>query len=75
MATTVQLSPEIEKRLDLLVSETGLTKSSILQEIIERGLDDVEDYYLAAQVLERIRSGEERVFSSDEVRRDLGLDG
>ena len=75
MATTVQLSPEIEKRLDLLVSETGLTKSSILQEIIERGLDDVEDYYLAAQVLERIRSGQERVFSSDEVRRDLGLDG
>ena len=75
MATSIQLSTETEERLEFLVSETGLTKSSILQEIIERGLDDVEDYYLAAQVLERIRSGQERVFSSDEVRRDLGLDG
>ena len=75
MATSIQLSAETEERLEFLVSETGLTKSSILQEIIERGLDDVEDYYLAAQVLERVRSGQERVFSSDEVRRDLGLDG
>ena len=75
MTTSVQLSAETEERLEFLVSETGLTKSSILQEIIERGLDDVEDYYLAAQVLERVRSGQERVFSSDEVRRDLGLDG
>ncbi len=75
MSTSVQLSVETEERLEFLVSETGLSKSSILQEIIERGLDDVEDYYLAAQVLERIRSGQERVFSSDEVKRDLGLDG
>ena len=75
MSTSVQLSVETEERLEFLVSETGLSKSSILQEIIERGLDDVEDYYLAAQVLERIRSGQERVFSSDAVKRDLGLDG
>lgn len=47
MTTSVQLSAETEERLEFLVSETGLTKSSILQEIIERGLDDVEDYYLA----------------------------
>ena len=74
MATSVQLSPEVEERLELLISQTGLSKSSILSEIIERGLDDVEDYYLAVEVLERIRAGKERVYSSAEVRRDLALD-
>ena len=74
MATSVQLSPEVEERLELLISQTGLSKSSILSEIIERGLDDVEDYYLAVEVLERIRTGKERVYTSADVRRDLALD-
>jgi RHH-type rel operon transcriptional repressor/antitoxin RelB len=34
----------------------------------------VEDYYLAIKVLERVRQGEETVFSSAEVRKRLGLE-
>jgi len=30
-----------------------------LRELILRGLDDLEDYYLAAEVLEKIRKGED----------------
>jgi RHH-type rel operon transcriptional repressor/antitoxin RelB len=37
-------------------------------------IDEAGDYYLAAEVLERLRKGEERTFSSQEVRQDLGLD-
>ena len=74
MATTIILSPEAEERLNLLTAETGHSKEFILSEMIERGLDDVEDYYLAVEVLERTRAGKERVYSSAEVRRDLGLD-
>jgi RHH-type transcriptional regulator, rel operon repressor / antitoxin RelB len=36
--------------------------------------EDIEDYYLAALVLERLRKGEERTFSGHQVRQDLGLD-
>ena len=74
MATTIVLSPESEERLDFLASQTGRSKSSFLREIIDRGLGDVEDYYLAVEVLKRIDSGQERVYSAAEVRRDLGLD-
>jgi RHH-type rel operon transcriptional repressor/antitoxin RelB len=35
----------------------------------------MEDYYLAAEVLERVRKGQEQVYSSADVRKDLGLDG
>ena len=74
MATSIRLSPEMEQRLDYLASQTGRTKAFYLRELIERGLEDMEDYYLAADVLERVRKGEEPVYSSEEVRAELGLD-
>ena len=73
MATTILLSPEAEERLELLASETGRSKEFFLREMVERGMEDIEDYYLSVKVLERIRGGEERVYTSAEVRRVLGL--
>jgi RHH-type rel operon transcriptional repressor/antitoxin RelB len=61
MATSIRLAPEVEHRLDYLAAQTGRTKAFYLREIIERGLKDMEDYYLAANVLERVRKGEEQV--------------
>ncbi|MGP1665997.1 MAG: type II toxin-antitoxin system RelB family antitoxin [Rhodanobacter sp.] len=74
MATSVRLAQETEQRLDFLASNTGRTKAYYLREIIEQGIEDMEDYYLAANVLERVRKGQEQVHSAADVRRDLGLD-
>ena len=74
MATSIRLATETEKRLDFLASKTGRTKAFYLREIIEHGLDELEDYYLAADVLERVRKGEEQVHSAADMRKDLGLD-
>ncbi len=48
MAISIQLDPEIEQRLDLLASLGRPTKAFYLREIIERGLENMENYYLAA---------------------------
>ena len=74
MATSIRLAPETEKRLDFLASQTGRTKAFYLREVIERGLEDMEDYYLAADVLERLRQGKEKVYSAIDVRSALDLD-
>ena len=74
MATSIRLAPETERRLDFLAVWTGRTKAFYLRELIERGLSDLEDYYLAADVLERVRKGSEKVYSTAEVRDALGLD-
>ena len=74
MATSIRLNPEIEKRLDFLATQTGRTKAYYLREIIEHGLEEMEDYYLAVDDLERVRKGKEAVYSSADVRQDLGLD-
>ncbi|SIT64900.1 RHH-type transcriptional regulator, rel operon repressor / antitoxin RelB [Burkholderia sp. b14] len=74
MSTSVRLTLETEQRLDYLASHTGRTKAYYLREIINRGIAEMEDYYLAADVLERARKGQEKVHSAADVRRDLGLD-
>ena len=73
MATSIRLSAKAEQRLEFLASQTGRTKAFYLRQMIENGLDDLEDYYLAADVLERFRKGE-KTYSSAQVRTDLGLD-
>ena len=74
MATSVRLAPETEKRLDFLASHTGRSKAFYLRELIERGIQDMEDYYLASDVLERVRKGQDAVHSAADVRSALGLD-
>ena len=74
MATSIRLAAETEQRLDFLAAQTGRTKAFYLREVIERGIEEMEDYYLAADVLERVRKGEEKVYSADRVIKDLGLD-
>lgn len=74
MPTSIRLAPETEQRLNYLASHTGRTKAYYLREMIEQGLEQIEDYYLAADVLERVRNGQEQVHSAADVRRDLDLD-
>ena len=58
----------------VLAAQTGRTKAFYLREIIDRGLEDIEDYYLAADVLARIRKGQEQVNDAADVRKELGLE-
>ena len=71
MPTSVRLSSETEKRLEVLSAKTGRSKAYYLRGMIERGLEDMEDYYLAAEVMERIKRGEEEVLTSEEFWRGL----
>ena len=73
VATSIRLAPELANRLDQLALKTGRTKAFYLREIIEGGLREMEEYYLAAETLARVRKGQERVYSSASVRKDLGL--
>ena len=74
MPTSIRLAPETEARISRLASMTGRTKAFYLREMIDRGLDDLEDYYLAADVFERVRKGQEGVYRAEEVRSELGME-
>ncbi|MGI9143028.1 MAG: type II toxin-antitoxin system RelB family antitoxin [Fluviibacter sp.] len=74
MAVSIRLDPEIEQRLDHLAAQTGRAKSYYLRELIEGGLDDLEDFYLADATMERVRKGDEAVLDAAEVRKSIALD-
>lgn len=65
----IRLEPEVEARLDALAKSTGRTKSFYAREAIMEHLEDLEDYYLAA---ERIKSDTQSIPLS-EVEERLGL--
>lgn len=74
MATSIRLDSDTEHRLNQLAALTGRTKAYYLRELVARGLEDLEDYYLAASTLERVRKGEETVHSAESLRRELDLE-
>lgn len=64
----------MERRIHLIFMVANFLLMAYLREIIEQGIGDMEGYYLGAEVLERVRKGQEQVHSAADVRRDLGLD-
>ncbi|MDI7775149.1 DUF6290 family protein [Asticcacaulis sp. EMRT-3] len=74
MPTSIRLNAQTEERLNQLSALTGRTKAFYLRELVERGLDDMEDYYLASQTLARVKGGLEPTFSLDEVREEINRD-
>ncbi|MDE0104431.1 MAG: CopG family transcriptional regulator [Bryobacterales bacterium] len=73
IANSIRLDPETEQRINSLASQTGRTKAFYMRQMVESQLGEVEEYYLAADALERVRQGKERVYCSAEVREDLEL--
>ena len=61
MPTSIRLTPSVEARLDNLAQKTGRTKAFYLRELVERGLQDLEDYYLANEVFKLVEQGQEEV--------------
>ena len=51
MATSIRLDPATEQRLDRLAAQTGRSKAYYLRELVQRGLEDLEDYYLASATI------------------------
>ena len=74
MGTTIQLDPEIDARLEQLAKTTGRTKEFYLKELIQQGMEELEDAYLGALEADRVRRGESSTRSLDAVMQDIGLD-
>lgn len=70
----IRLPQSIEKRLEKLARRTGRTKTFYVREAILEHLDDLEDVYLAEQVLERIRGGDEQTIPLEDALKRHGLE-
>ncbi|BAN26811.1 hypothetical protein [Caballeronia insecticola] len=53
----VRVDPQFEQRLRLLAEVTGRKQSFFLQQMIENGINAMEETWLPAGILEQVRSG------------------
>lgn len=68
----VRLDDELERRLAVLATRTGRTKTFYARQAIEAHLDDLEDFYLAEERMADFRPGD--ALSMEEMKARLGLD-
>ena len=73
MGTMIELPEKVEFYIDALVDETGHSKEYFIEEILERLVEDIQDYYMAIQVLGRVERGESKTYSDEEIRKSLGM--
>jgi RHH-type rel operon transcriptional repressor/antitoxin RelB len=71
---SLRLPKDIEERLDGLAKRTGRTKTFYVRQAILTHLEDLEDAFQADEIMKRVRTGEESVFSAEEMRKSLGLE-
>jgi RHH-type rel operon transcriptional repressor/antitoxin RelB len=69
----IRLPEQVEQRLASLAERTGRTKTFYVKEAILTHLEELEDLYLAGEVLERIKRGEERTYTFEEIKARHGL--
>ena len=74
MPTSVRLDPAVEARLENLARVTRRSKAFYLRELIEQGLDDLEDAYLGAAARGAHRRSGEPAIPLDALMEDLGLE-
>lgn len=74
VATSVKLSQESEEKLEALARRTGRSKSFYLRQAIETHIDRLVWEYDVLDRAEKVRSGQVRTYSLDEVKDILDLD-
>ncbi len=65
----IRLDPDIEKRLETLAKKTGRTKTFYAREAILEYLQEMEDYYLAVDLIQEPG----RIYSAEEAKREMDL--
>jgi RHH-type rel operon transcriptional repressor/antitoxin RelB len=70
----IRIPKEIEERLEQLAQKTGRTKTFYAREAILEHIEDLEDYYLAAEVLARVKKGKEKKVAIETLIKRYGLE-
>jgi len=70
----LQMSEETFQRVQLAATELGETPSDVMLAAIESYLEERDDVRRAEDALRKIRSGELKTMTLEEVKRDLGLE-
>jgi len=64
---------DLNARLERLAKLTGRSKTFYVRTAVTAHIDDLEDIYLADQVMERLENNVESLHSLEDIEQELGL--
>ena len=67
----IEMPDEMLKLVEKHAAEKGAAPGAYMLEVIEQHLEDLHDIALAEAAMDRIRSGEDQVISSEEFWRGM----
>lgn len=67
---SVRLPDGLEKALESIIKETERSKTFIIRKALETYIEEYADYQIA---LDRLTDKNDRIISSKELKKDLGL--
>ena len=70
---TFRTTPELKERVDNLAKRTRRSSDFYYNVLLEDYLSEIEDIYDAMDISEKVRAEKEKTYSSDEIRKELGL--
>jgi len=68
---SVRLPDKMEKDLEGLSKETGVSKSDLVKEALRGYLNETRGYYIA---LKRLRDDNDELYTTKEMKKMLGFD-
>ena len=71
--SNIQNYPELKERVGNLAKRTRRSSGFYYNVLLEDYLSEIEDIYDAVDISEKVRAGKEKTYSSDELRKELGL--
>ena len=66
-------NPQSKIRVERIAKKTKRPASFYYNYLLDEYLDDLEDIFLAEEVIKNVRSGKEKTYSLAEVESELGL--
>ena len=66
-------NPQLKIRVENLAKQTKRPAAFYYNYLLDEYLDELEDIFLAEEVVKKIRSGKEKTYSLEETERELGL--
>ncbi len=71
---TVTVPKNLEKQIRKMAEEVGRTPEDYVRVVLAAGLEELDAVHEAFKSFQRVRSGEERTYTREEMRAELGLD-
>lgn len=71
---SVRLDGQLDARLERLARLTGRSKSFYVKQTLMEQIEDLEDWYVARKIAQRVSEGRERLIPLEDLERDLAVD-